>query len=126
MRISHAPWQEMRERYERGGETYRSLGEVYGVSQECVGRHARAEGWRRARKQATEDTLLQVADALRTAVEQTARQAGGMNPKELKEMTGVLRELMQLQQMLRGENEGAVAESTVKVVLEGEAEAWSR
>ena len=126
MRISHVPWQELRTRYERGGETYQSLGEAYGLSKECVGRRSRAEGWRRGRKQAAEDTLLQVADALRAAVEQTARQAQGMNPKELKEMMGVLRELLQLQQMLRGESESAAAESTVQVVLEGEAEAWSR
>lgn len=120
------PWQELRMRYENGGETYGSLGEAYGLSADSVGRRARAEGWRRGRKNAAEDCLVQVAAALRTAAEQAAQQAQGMSPKELKEMTGVLRELMQLQQLLQGEGQAQEKSGTVQVVLEGEVEEWSR
>lgn len=125
--MKNVPWKELRSRYENGGETYRSLAEKYGLSADCVGRRARAEGWRRGRKIGVESCLAQVAGALRRAAEQAAQQTEGMNPKELKEMTGVLRELMQLQQLLRGEEEAPVPQSSaVQVVLEREAEQWSR
>lgn len=124
--MKNVPWKELRERYENGGETYRSLAEKYGLSADCVGRRARAEGWRRGRKNGVEDCLAQVAGALRAAAEQASQQAATMSTKELKEMTGVLRELMQLQQLLRGGNESAAELSAVQVVLEGEAEQWGR
>ena len=123
--MKKVPWQELRRRYERGGETYRSLGEAYGLTEDCVGRRARAEGWQRGKKGGTEDCLAQVADALRRAAEQALQQAEVMQPKELKEMTGVLRELLQLQHLLRGGEDG-LQPAAVQVVLEGEAEAWSR
>ncbi|MBE6971591.1 MAG: hypothetical protein E7446_05675 [Ruminococcaceae bacterium] len=124
--MKRIPWAELRSRYENGGETYRSLGEAYGLSEDCVGRRARAEGWRRGRKNGMEECLAQVVGALRTAAQQATQQAEGMSPKELKEMTGVLRELMQLQQMLQSEDKSGAESDTVQVVLEGEAEAWSR
>lgn len=126
MKRKEIPWQELRERYENGGQTYQSLSETYGVSVDSIGRRSRTEGWRRGRKNSAEECLRQVSLALRTAAEQAAQQAQGMSPKELKEMTGVLRELLQLQQMLQGEKETADKSCAVQVVLEGEVEQWSR
>ena len=121
-----ALWQEVRERYENGGETYRSLAQRYGLTVDRIGYRARTEGWRRGKKESARNHLVQVADALCAAAEQAARQAQEMNPKELKEMTQLLRELMQLRQALQQEDAPQESACAVQVVLEGETEAWSR
>ena len=125
------PWEEVRQRYESGGCTYRQLAEEYGVSAQGIWRHAQKECWkgRRTRGQdqgaADRRYLRQVAKALMAAARQAARQAknGEVSIKELKELAGVLQTLTGLEKTLReGEPEAA---EPVQVVL-GDAEEWSR
>ncbi len=122
------PWEELRARYEAGTDTYRSLAQRYGVSECWIGKRARAEDWRRpssrSRQRVEEQCLLAVAAALRRAAEQAAAHSGEMNPKELKEMTGVLRELVQLRQAIAPQKEEQGG--SVQIMLEGETEEWSR
>lgn len=129
MRLSELPWEEIRRKYESGKGTYRELAEDYGTSACSVGRRARAEGWRRPRRLAgvseSEQFLLAVVESLKHTVEETVRQSGeGMHPKELKEMTGVLRELVQLRQTITPSAEER-GDGTVRVVLEAETEEWA-
>lgn len=57
---------------------------------------------------------------LRRQAEQ--RLAGELDTREIKELTAVLRELMNLQQTLEGQQPGG---SPLRVVLEEETEDWS-
>lgn len=64
--------------------------------------------------------LRNLAAGLRRQAEQ--RLAGELDTREIKELTAVLRELMNLQQTLEGQQPGG---SPLRVVLEEETEDWS-
>lgn len=124
------PWQEVRWRYERGEGTFRSLAGEYGVSRSTLERRAMQEHWGGRRRNTGERT----GECLHSAVQQLLQcvEERLLQPEEpadvrtLKELTGVLRELMQLRRSLAEEEQSAAAAPALRVVLEGEVEEWSR
>ena len=127
------PWQEVRMRYERGEGTFRSLAREYGVSRTTLERRAMQEHWGGRRRNTGERTgqcLYSAAQQLLQCVEERLLQPEEpADVRTLKELTGVLRELMQLRRSLAEEEQAAAAAAveapTLRVVLEGEVEEWS-
>lgn len=110
------PWDELRQLWLQGA-TYRQLGQQYGISEATVGRRARQENWRGenpGRKQ-----LLKLAAQLRQRVEQQMQEETGT--RELRELSAILRELLALQREMEKQQPEAI-----RVLLEGETEAWSQ
>lgn len=119
------PWAEIREKYEAGEGSYAALGRRYGVSETTVGNRARRENWRGRRTGGTIDAcLLSAAQQLRRSVEETVQGGENASVKELKELTAMLRELMNLEQAV-AEHEKA-GEEQLRIVMEADAAAYSR
>ena len=96
------------------------LAEKFGVSSSAIGRRAVQECWHGTDAQRANARLRNLAAGLRRQAEQ--RLAGELDTREIKELTAVLRELMNLQQTLEGQQPGG---SPLRVVLEEETEDWS-
>ena len=93
VRREDIPWEEL-QRLNAQGWSYRRLAEKYGVSSSAIGRRAVLEGWH-----GTND----------------------LDTREIKELTALLRELMNLQHSLDQSRPGGV----VRVELAEETEDWS-
>ena len=102
------------------GWSYRQLAEKFGVSSSAIGRRAVQECWHGTDAQRANARLRNLAAGLRRQAEQ--RLAGELDTREIKELTAVLQELMNLQQTLEGQQPGG---SPLRVVLEEETEDWS-
>ena len=119
------PWGEIREKYEAGGWSYTALGKEYGLSPSAVSKRARREQWKGAGQRTREDPvsrcLTAAARQLSSSVNETV-QEGEVSVKELKDLTAMLRELVNLQEVLSQRQDG----EEVRVVMEDDAEAWSQ
>ena len=113
VRRDDVPWAEV-QKLNAQGWSYRQLAEKFGVSSSAIGRRAVQECWHGT------DAQRNLAAGLRRQAEQ--RLAGELDTREIKELTAVLRELMNLQQTLEGQQPGG---SPLRVVLEEETEDWS-
>jgi len=123
------PWQEVRARYERGEGSYRTLAEEYGVARSTMERRALVENWGGRRRTDSADRarecLYSAARQLLQCVEELLmRPQQPPAAREIREMTAVLRELMQFRQSLEEESCGGEAPE-LRVVLEGEIESWA-
>lgn len=119
VRRDDVPWAEV-QKLNAQGWSYRQLAEKYGVSSSAIGRRAVQECWHGTDAQRANARLRNLAAGLRRQAEQ--RLAGELDTREIKELTAVLRELMNLQQTLEGQQPGG---SPLRVVLEEETEDWS-
>ena len=111
VRREDIPWEEL-QRLNAQGWSYRRLAEKYGVSSSAIGRRAVLEGWHGTNDQRANARLRNLA---------AQRLAEDLDTREIKELTAVLRELMNLQQTLEGQQPGGV----VRVELAEETEDWS-
>ena len=118
VRRENIPWEEL-QRLNAQGWSYRRLAEKYGVSSSAIGRRAVLEGWHGTNDQRANARLRNLAARLRRQAEQ--RLTEDLDTREIKELTAVLRELMNLQQTLEGQQPGGV----VRVELAEETEDWS-
>ena len=131
MKRKDIAWDELRRRYEAGEGSYRTLGAQYGVSPSCISQKAIAEGWNKPARQeqrrgeTAELWLTAASRQLAAAAQQTIRQKNSeeLSVKELKELAGVLKELMALQQTVSGKEEQQ--EKRIHLVLEGDIRRWS-
>ena len=119
VRREDIPWEEL-QRLNAQGWSYRRLAEKYGVSSSAIGRRAVLEGWHGTNDQRANARLRNLAARLRRQAEQ--RLAEDLDTREIKELTAVLRELMNLQQTLEGQQPGGgvvrveLAEETDRIV----------
>ena len=123
------PWAEIQKEYEQGGGSYAGLGRRYGLSASTVGRHARRENWmgrsREEKKQLSmENWLAEAARQLRRNIEETAKNEEEVSVKELKEMTVMLRELVNLEQTLSDTEDAG--ENRLQIVMDEAADRCSR
>ena len=112
VRREDIPWEEL-QRLNAQGWSYRRLAEKYGVSSSAIGRQAVLESWHGTNDQRANARLRNLAARLRRQED--------LDTREIKELTAVLRELMNLQQTLEGQQPGGV----VRVELAEETEDWS-
>ena len=125
----------MRERYEAGGNNFRALGKLYGVTERAVSRHAQDEDWygqrrwRRTKRMETQTWLANVARELNRAAASAAERMdmGEADVREIKKLAGLLQALVGLGKSLEPpkppENKSG---GSVRVVLSGEAEELSQ
>ena len=111
VRREDIPWEEL-QRLNAQGWSYRRLAEKYGVSSSAIGRRAVLEGWHGTNDQRANARLRNLAARLRRQAEQRLTE----------DLTAVLRELMNLQQTLEGQQPGG---GVVRVELAEETEDWS-
>lgn len=109
------PWEEMQLLWQQG-TTYQQLAQRYGVSTSTIGKRARREDWRSGKQ--VREQLKNMTLCLRRQVEQRMQEELGT--RELRELSAVLRELMNLQRELEERQP-----ESVRVLLEGETEEWS-
>ena len=132
VRREDIPWEEL-QRLNAQGWSYRRLAEKYGVSSSAIGRRAVLEGWHGTNDQRANARLRNLAARLRrqgkapTRADPAARAqaerrlAEDLDTREIKELTALLRELMNLQHSLDQSRPGGV----VRVELAEETEDWS-
>lgn len=126
------PWEEIQAKYEGGGWTYAALGRAYGLTAARIGQKARQEGWKRPSgggkpKKPMAACLAVAARQLSLAVAETVRQGGedgSVSVKELKELTAMLRELVNLQQTLESKEKDSA--KCIHIVMDEDAALWSR
>lgn len=123
-------WQDIRGRYEQGGISYMALSRQFDVPASMIGKRARREDWggdrkRMERKRPRNDLPGAATRLLAIASDLVSKAEGDeqMDVKTLKELTAVLRELNHLSKTMAAEGQN---DTVVRVVLEGEAEEWSR
>lgn len=128
--MEQIPWQEIRARYEQGGISYAELSRQFGVPTSVIGKRAKREDWggdRKtcARKRSRGDLDGVVERLIVIVSDMVDKTADGeeMDVKTLKELTAVLKELNNLS---KNKTEIKPDNPLVRVVLEGEAEEWSR
>ena len=121
--MKNIPWKEIKKRYESEKVSYQQLGEDYGISPKTVGAHARKEKWTKSKmlpsvtENCVSSTMRQLARRL-----ESAERGEEVNLGEIKELTGVLRELVRVKESL----EKAEESQTLRVELSEEVEAWSK
>lgn len=132
MAIKEELWQQMRREY-RGGATMRELSQTYGVALSTLGDRAQRENWRGPRRKGEdwdermERCIARAAERLMDTVEDSLQSDAAAGTKELKDLTGVIRELCQLRRSMNTDREeDKEADGCVRVVLEGELEEWSQ
>ena len=87
------PWEEMRERYEARGISFRALGKLYGVTERAVSRHAQDEDWygqrrwSRTKRMETQTCLANVARQLNRAAASAAERMD-MGEADVREIQG--------------------------------------
>ena len=119
VRREDIPWEEL-QRLNAQGWSYRRLAETDGVSSPAIGRRAVLESGHGTNDQRANARLRNLAARLRRQAER--RLAEDLDTREIKELTAVLRELMNLQQTLEGQQPGG---GVVRVELAEETEDWS-
>ncbi len=120
------PWSRLRREYEHGA-TYTALAEKYGTSPSSVSRRARMEGWGRRGSAPdpirTGESMERLTEQLLEAAQRTlSGEMDNLSVKEMKELAGLVREILALRSAARGERDDGA--QTVRVVLEGETEQW--
>lgn len=128
--MEQIPWQDIRKRYEQGGVSYMALSRQFGVPASRIGKRAKREDWGGDRKQYIrrhsrndlDGTVERLIVIVSDMVDKTADDEE-MDVKTLKELTAVLKELNNLS---KNKNDIRADNPLVRVVLEGEAEEWSR
>lgn len=122
--MKNIPWDEIRRRYESEKVSYRQLGEDYGITSKTVSAHARKEKWTRGTQlpHVTESCVSSTMRQLARRLE-SAENGEEVNLGEIKELTGVLRELVKVKESLDKTEEES---RTVRVALSEEVEAWSK
>ncbi len=132
MNNKNIAWEELRRRYENGEGTYRALGEEYGISASRISQKATQEGWHKKKRKPAgkkkkaaqwwlSEAAQQISQAAQAAVYDGEKEK--LTVKELKELAGVLKELIQLQKTMAGSD--APQEKRVHVVMDDEVEKWS-
>ena len=128
--MGQAPWKDIRARYEQGGISYKELSRQFGVPTSVIGKRAKREDWggdrkRYAKKRSRGDLDGTVGRLIVIVSDMVDRTTDGeeMDVKTLKELTAVLKELNNLS---KNKTEIKADNPLVRVVLEGEAEEWSR
>ena len=126
MAMKDLKWSQMRREYEQGA-TFAALAEQHGTSVSTLSRRARLEGWGRRGCKRNEPGLRSMATVTQQLLESAQQTLGGdcgaMSVKEMKEMAGLVRELMALRTALAEQNGERVP--AVRVVLADELEKWS-
>ena len=122
--MKNIPWDEIKKRYESEKVSYQQLGEAYGINPKTVGAHARKEKWSRGTRlpHVTESCVSSTMRQLARRLE-SAENGEEVNLGEIKELTGVLRELVKVKESLDKTEEES---RTVRVALSEEVEAWSK
>ncbi len=119
------PWAEIRKKYEAGEGSYATLARCYGISSAAIGKRARRENWRGRRGEPSIDAcLLSAVQQLRRGVEEAVEGREDVSVKELKELTGMLRELMNLEQAVAQREEET--EKALRIIMEEDIESCSR
>ena len=124
----------MRERYELGGISFRTLAKQYGVTERAVSQHARDEDWSggrrwsRQKRMETRTCLANVARQLNRATASAAErmELGTADVKEIKELAGLLQALVGLEKAMEPPEKKQSRAAAVRVVLSGEAEELSQ
>ena len=121
-------WAEIREEYLRGDISLRALAKKHGVPGSTLRQRAAREGWSTERERAAEETPKQRMEAvtakLLARLERSIDEAEAMDSKDIKAMTGALRELKEIQR--GGAPDGDAREKCLEVRFMGEAEELSR
>lgn len=160
------PWEEIKTEYITTDMGYAKLAEKYGCHKTTLVRRGQREGWEKERvrhvssivSRCVRETEERAVDRLRTLREAAEKAAGivsgklddcaGMSSRELKDYTGVLRDLngllrdfynlpapgeaqarelaAQRMELERRKLEAGIPDGTLQVILEGETEAFSR
>ena len=114
-------WEEIR-RAAENGESLRSLAERYQIPGSTIYTRAAREGWRgRDRRTATQEQFERIGRKLLGRIENALDEGREIDLKELKAVTGAIKELQGLQEEKSGEGGGTL---TVRFV--GETEEMSR
>ena len=100
----------MRERYELGGISFRTLAKQYGVTERAVSQHARDEDWSGGRRWSRQKRM----------------ELGTADVKEIKELAGLLQALVGLEKAMEPPEKKQSKAAAVRVVLSGEAEELSQ
>ena len=122
--MKNIPWEEIKRRYESEKVNYRQLGEEYGIHPRTVGEHARKGKWTKGKQlpsvteSCVSSTMRQLAKRL-----ESAENGEEVDLGEIKELTGVLRELVKVKESLDKTEEES---RTLRVELSKEVEAWSK
>ena len=119
-------WDEIRNACVENGESLKSLAERYGVSYGALRKRASREGWRRQKSRQERETekreeIERVGRKLLARIETCLDEGKEIDLKEIKAVTGALKEL----QALDGEP-GESGERTLTVRFVGETEEMSR
>ena len=119
-------WDEIRNACVENGESLKSLAERYGVSYGALRKRASREGWRKQknrqeRETAKREEIERVGRKLLARIETCLDEGKEIDLKEIKAVTGALKEL----QALDGEP-GESGERTLTVRFVGETEEMSR
>ena len=123
MNMKAIPWEMVRRCYETEKKSLRELAEEYGVAEDTLRKRARKERWK------TDDGVSSaaaecVSRTVRHLARQLARAENGeeVSLGEIKDLTGVLKDLVKVQESL---GDGGDAEG-IRVEMSEEVETWSR
>ena len=118
-------WDEIRRAYVERGVSCKALAQDFGIPYGSLLKTAKSEDWRAQRRafRAGGARMERVTGMLLDRIEQTLNGDGALEPKELKAVTGALRELRALQ-TAAAEEPAADGPLTVRFV--GEAGEMSR
>ena len=122
------PWAEIRREYEQGGTSYAGLGRRYGVCANTIGEHARRENWQgrsreEKKKLSAEGWMTAAVRQLRRSIEESVKDGEGVSVKEWKELTAMLRELLNLEQAIS--NREDAEENRLRIVMDEAADRYS-
>ena len=123
--MKYLPWEDMRRAFETEGLSCHEIAARFGVGYSTVTKHARQEGWLPGHA-ATAETMPALVERLSDTVMEVLeaeRQKERPDIHSVKELTAMLRELANMRKALESRETG---ETTVRVVLAPEIEAWSR
>ncbi len=128
MAMKQLKWSQMRREHEQGA-TFAQLAEQYGTSVSTLSRRARLEGWGRrgsvSREPGTGSLETVTERLLARAQETLGGEESSLSVKEMKELAGLVRELLALREAVAQQTTQGQAPG-VRVILEGDVEKWSR
>lgn len=120
-------WEKAKEKYLSSGATLKEIAEEFGIKYETLLRKAKREKWREEREKENtgdrESRIERVTELLLCRLEKAIDRAEDMDSKEIKAMTGALKELRDMQREADGGQGGG---KTVQVCFIGETEELSR
>lgn len=119
-------WEKAKEKYLSSGATLKEIAEEFGLKYETLLRRAKREEWRAEREKENtgdrESRIERVTELLLCRLEKAIDRAEDMDSKEIKAMTGALKELRDMQ---READDGQGGGKTVQVCFIGETEELS-